>query len=411
MRIAVWHNLPSGGGKRALYDHVRGLVARGHHVEAWCPPTADQEFLPLNEIVSEHIVPLDTIERLSWRAVPARISGGGTLIPARLRVLDRHSRRCAAEMKQGGFDLLLAGSSLSFAVTGLARYFKGPSILYLQEPWRPLYEALPRLPWPALAGHNRPRLAALGERLHDAILVHGLRIQAREELAGVQEYDRVLANSYFSRESMLRAYGVDARVCYLGVDTEWFRDLGLPRKRLVVGLGAFLPTKRVEVVIEAVAQIRPPRPTVAWIGNFEHAHYLRQLMRVAESREVTSSSVRGHFPVEVVRILNEAAVMAYAPRLEPFGFAPLEAAACGLPVVAQAEGGVPEVVVDGETGFLVSTEGELHRAIERVLNDDLLARRMGAAARRRAESTWSLLAATDRLEAHMVDLVEREKVH
>src|SRR5229473_3089346 len=58
MKIAIWHNLPSGGGKRALYDHVRGLVARGHEVEGWCPPTADRSYLPLSTIVPEHVVPL-----------------------------------------------------------------------------------------------------------------------------------------------------------------------------------------------------------------------------------------------------------------------------------------------------------------------------------------------------------------
>jgi hypothetical protein len=59
MKIAVWHNLPSGGSKRALYDHVRGLVTRGHIVEAWCPQTADPNYLPLRGIVREHILPLD----------------------------------------------------------------------------------------------------------------------------------------------------------------------------------------------------------------------------------------------------------------------------------------------------------------------------------------------------------------
>lgn len=52
MRIAVWHNLPSGGGKRALHDHLRGLIARGHSIEAWCPSTADRSFLPLAEFLS-----------------------------------------------------------------------------------------------------------------------------------------------------------------------------------------------------------------------------------------------------------------------------------------------------------------------------------------------------------------------
>jgi glycosyltransferase involved in cell wall biosynthesis len=77
-----------------------------------------------------------------------------------------------------------------------------------------------------------------------------------------------------------------------------------------------------------------------------------------------------------------------------------------LPVVAQAEGGVRETVIDGETGLLVGNHSELHLALERILNDEVLARRMGAAARRRAESTWTLSAATDRLESRLVDLVE-----
>src|SRR5262245_54052410 len=59
VRIAVWHNLPNGGGKRQLYSHVQGLLRRGHHVEAWCPDSADRQYLPLAELVTEHVVRLD----------------------------------------------------------------------------------------------------------------------------------------------------------------------------------------------------------------------------------------------------------------------------------------------------------------------------------------------------------------
>jgi glycosyltransferase involved in cell wall biosynthesis len=216
----------------------------------------------------------------------------------------------------------------------------------------------------------------------------------------------VLVNSYFSRESVLRAYGIDAAVCYLGVDTERCKDMGLARKKIVMGIGAFVPNKRVEVIIEAVAQMRPPRPALAWIGNVEDPHYLRQLVELAERRGVTFIPYRNISHQEVVRVMNEAAVMAYAPRLEPFGYAPLEAAACGLPVVAQAEGGVRETVIDGETGLLVGNHSELHCALQRILDDEGLARRLGTAARRHVESAWSLSAATDHLESHLFDLVE-----
>jgi len=59
MKIAIWYNLPSGGAKRALYDQVQGLLRAGHEVEAWCPPTVSQEFLPLSGLIKENVVPLE----------------------------------------------------------------------------------------------------------------------------------------------------------------------------------------------------------------------------------------------------------------------------------------------------------------------------------------------------------------
>ena len=63
MRIAVWHNLPSGGGKRALDYHVRGLVEKGHSVEAWCPSTNNRTYLPLSNLIREHLVPINIPHR------------------------------------------------------------------------------------------------------------------------------------------------------------------------------------------------------------------------------------------------------------------------------------------------------------------------------------------------------------
>jgi glycosyltransferase involved in cell wall biosynthesis len=382
------------------------LVARGHVVESWCPPTADQEFLSIGEIVREHIVPLEMIERASWKAVPARLKGAGSLTPAKLEALDIHSQRCAKEISEGRFDVVLATSSRLFAVTSLAEHLRVPKALYLHEPYRPLYEALPRLPWPALDKAEGSRLLAVRNRLHDAVEVHGLRLQAREELAGVRAYDLVLTNSYFSRENMLRSYGIDATVCYLGVDTDRYRDQGLARKRMVVGVGAFIPGKRLDVIIEAVAQLGPAPPDLVWIGNAEDPGYLKEVSELARRRKVPFTPLRDISHDQVVRVLNEAAVLAYAPRLEPFGYPPLEAAACGLPVVARAEGGVRETVVDGETGLVVDSDRQLPSALQQILDDSELARRFGAAGRRRAESVWSLPASMDRLESHLFELVD-----
>ena len=359
---------------------------------------ADQEFLPLETLVVEHIVPMAR-RGLATRGF-SRISKGAAGIYATLRAMDDHAQRCAQEINRASFDAVLVGSSLTVAASPIGRYVKPHSVLYLQEPLRTLYEALPRLPWPALPSRRLSPASAV-QRLQDSVRIRALRVQAREELESVRAYDRVLANSYFSRESVLRAYGVDPRVCYLGVDTKRYVDRSLPREHLVVGIGNFGRTKRVDVAIAAVAALPEPRPVLTWIGNGAEQRYLRSLVGLAQRLDVAFEPLVAISHSQVVDVLNRASVMLYAPRLEPFGYAPLEAAACGVPVVAKTEGGVRETVVHGETGLLVDDDTELSQALSRLLADQTLTRRMRAKARQNVETCWSLDAATERLESHL----------
>jgi glycosyltransferase involved in cell wall biosynthesis len=109
---------------------------------------------------------------------------------------------------------------------------------------------------------------------------------------------------------------------------------------------------------------------------------------------------------DVVSLLNRAAVLVYAPRLEPFGFAPLEANACGLPVVAVAEGGVRETVTDGINGLLVDEDpGAIARAISRLLDDPAYAARLGLNGSERIKDKWSVDASIDRLEQRLLELI------
>jgi N-acetyl-alpha-D-glucosaminyl L-malate synthase BshA len=93
----------------------------------------------------------------------------------------------------------------------------------------------------------------------------------------------------------------------------------------------------------------------------------------------------------VAPILAIADVLLLPSQLESFGLAALEAMACEVPVVAYAVGGVPELVVDGETGYLVpfgDIDAMADRAAE-LLSDPDRRRTLGAQARRRAEQHFS----------------------
>ena len=109
---------------------------------------------------------------------------------------------------------------------------------------------------------------------------------------------------------------------------------------------------------------------------------------------------------DVPEQLAASDVFALASRSEGMPVSVLEAMAAGLPVVATAVGGIPELVVDGETGLLVpaSDEGALAEALRRVLGDADLRRRLGATGRRRVEEEFDL----PRFRQAHVELYERE---
>ena len=267
-----------------------------------------------------------------------------------------------------------------------------------------LYEALPELPWiaPPDVLERRLRIARLRRAVRDARDIRRLRLRARLELENARSFGRILVNSYFSRESVLRAYGIDARVCYLGVDTDLFAQRHKPRERLVVGVGAITRAKNVAFVVEAIGQIEEPRPRLVWIGNVADRAYAEEVTRLAHSLGIAFELKVRVSDEELVDLLNRARLLAYAPRLEPFGFAPLEANACGLPVVAVAEGGLRETVIDGVNGVLVDHEPRaMAEAIQRLILDPAYAEELGANGRRIAEERWSLPASIDRLEHHL----------
>jgi glycosyltransferase involved in cell wall biosynthesis len=311
-------------------------------------------------------------------------------------------------MHAGSFDVLFANSCQHFGAPFIGRYVELPSVLYLQEPYRRLYEAAPRLPWVALDGPKRLRDVPTDvlRFVSNLFYVQSVRIRAREEVRNAQAFDGVLVNSYFSRESTLRLYGVEAHVCYLGIDAETFRDEAKPREPIALGLGTLHPHKNVGFVLRALGQVSQPRPPLVWVGNAVDMDYLPRLQEQAKALDVDFRPRVRVTDEELLDLLNRAQALLYAPRLEPFGYAPLEANACGLPVIAVAEGGVRETVSDGRNGLVVAPEPEaMARAVERLRDDPAYARALGEQGRELVAEHWSLERAIDRLEARLVEAV------
>lgn len=407
MKIAIWHNLPSGGGKRALYDHVRGLIGRGHTIESWCPPTADQTYLPLGSLIREHIIPFERASKVSSNPI-SRLMVLYWMTAGKMKALEQHCILCAEAINQGGFDFLFANGTMDYAVAPIGRYATIPKVIYLQEPYRLLYEASPVLPWvapvfPKGFWHSPKKLKNL---LFDLLAVQWLRVQAREERLNAQSFDEILVNSYFSRESIFRAYGLDARVCYLGIDTLKFVDRHQPRENFIIGVGAIIPAKNIRFILEALAYVPPPRPILVWVGNAANPAYYEELQQFAQKTGIVIDLRVRVSDEELIDLLNRTTAMVYTPHLEPFGFAPLEANACGTPIISVAEGGMRETIMDGFNGFLVENDVEkFGAAIEKLSRDPKLARHLGENGAKWVLEKWSMESAIDRLEYNIERVV------
>jgi glycosyltransferase involved in cell wall biosynthesis len=162
----------------------------------------------------------------------------------------------------------------------------------------------------------------------------------------------------------------------------------------------------VELPPEVGAEADPPE--VLYAGRLSPEKGVLELVEAAHGLNLVVAGdgpLRGRIPGakgfvphdKLQELYARAAVVACPSRREGFGVACLEAMAHGRPVVASAVGGLLDLVVDGETGIVVPPRdpAALRSALERLLADPELRRRLGAAGRERARARFSWPAVTD----------------
>ena len=175
----------------------------------------------------------------------------------------------------------------------------------------------------------------------------------------------------------------------------------------VIGITANLnPWKGQDVVVRAVAELMTdfPRLGCVVVGGLVRGadEYLRGMRAFVASRGL-ERQVRfvGH-RLDIADVVGALDVLVHASiRPEPFGRVLIEGMALGKPIVATVGGGVPEIVVDEETGLLVPAAdvGAMAAALRRLLGDAALRARFGAAGERRVRSHFSLASYVPGVEA------------
>ncbi|MET8309991.1 glycosyltransferase [Micromonospora sp. NPDC005173] len=177
-----------------------------------------------------------------------------------------------------------------------------------------------------------------------------------------------------------------------------------PGQARILTVGRLVERKGFQTVVRAMELV--PNAECVVVGGppeglLETDPYARRLRALAESCGV-ADRVRlvGAVPREEMgRWYRSADLLVAAPWYEPFGLTPLEAMACGVPVVGTAVGGIRDTVVDGTTGLLVPARDPraLAAAIQRLLDDRIRRFTYATAARERVRSRYSWAVTAERL--------------
>jgi glycosyltransferase involved in cell wall biosynthesis len=191
-----------------------------------------------------------------------------------------------------------------------------------------------------------------------------------------------------------------------GVDLDWFTPHGLRASRdgryRILSLGRLVPRKGVETTIRALPGVASAELVIAGGGDATTEAERIRLAAIAQAWGVRERvRLVGQIPREdVPALLRSADVVVSVPWYEPFGMVPLEAMACGVPVVASAVGGHLDTVVDGRTGVLVPPRdaGALAQRLRELLADPARLTAIGSAAAARARSHYGWDRITDETE-------------
>lgn len=177
---------------------------------------------------------------------------------------------------------------------------------------------------------------------------------ARHVLAALARWDRdtaprvhrFLANSAHVAGRIARYYNRQATILHPPVDTQFFTPGTEPPGRYFLVVSALVPYKRIDTAIVAAAMLGAPLKIIGTGPD------------IARLRALAGPNVEflGHVDDTVLREAYRGARALLMPGEEDFGIAPVEAQACGRPVIALARGGALETVVHGVSGFLVDDE-------------------------------------------------------
>lgn len=345
MKLAFFHNLPIGGAKKLVYYQVK-LLSKKHEITVYEYDSADQSSSSINQLQCKQNIYKD----------PVAVSKNRLLrdFSSFIQLQTVH-KKIAADIDSNSYDFAIIHPDKYTQAPFILQYLKTVHFYYCHELLRIAYEDI----------YSFRDQVVFYKKWYENTTRY---IRKYIDKVNAQSTRHILCNSEFIKQNIQNAYHKKATVCYPGVDTDLYNPRNEEKTYDILFIGEKSPADGYDLLSESLHYLKD-------------SPFLKTLSKKSNQYTISEEELAVEY--------NRSKIIVCLSRNEPFGSIPLEAMACGIPVIAINEGGYKETIQDNITGFLVSPDPrELAKKIELLLTQSKLATKMGSNASRLMKQRW-----------------------
>jgi len=344
MKIALFHELPMGGARVAANNFAK-FLRKDYIVDLYT--VSNKENKEEHKYYSQVFYYRFLSHGLSNNGWLDRIRNDTTDL-VRLYLLHK---KIAEQINRQKYDIVFVHASMFTQAPFILHFLKPRKIYYCQETLRTVYEE----------GFAISKNIGFLKYHYEK---NNRRIRKIIDSMNIGKADLILTNSKFTQSLISKNYKLKSKVVYLGVDSSFFKPLKFKKDIDIFFIGGKNKINGYDMLEGAL--------------NILKKRKIR--LEVLSEKWISDE--------ELLRTYNRSKIVANLEYNQPFGLIALESMACCVPVIVLNQAAYKETVVNGLNGYLINNPKELAKRVSMILDNRLLAERIGKEGRKIVMTKW-----------------------